>query len=82
MLKELAELLAFSTAPAPQSGFNDAFKPAVTSFEDSFDNKASGFGDDDWHGSSWNNQQNDPFGGSKPDPFGAPSNDASAKDVS
>jgi epidermal growth factor receptor substrate 15 len=82
-------LLKISYFPAfndSQSGFNDPFKPskpAAVSFEDSFDNKTTGFGEDDWHGSSWNNKQNDPFGGSsKPDPFAGSAIDTSAKDVS
>lgn len=66
-----------------QSTFNDSYKPSQPAkFEDSFDNKATAFGDDDsWNTNSWKTQANDPFAGSsKPDPFAA-SNDAPAKDV-
>ncbi|CRK98478.1 CLUMA_CG011835, isoform A, partial [Clunio marinus] len=65
-----------------QSAFNDPPTGSKSAaFEDSFDNKSAGFGDDDsWHANSWNAQANDPFGGgSKPDPFAA-SNASPAKD--
>lgn len=75
-------LLAFNDS---QSATNDPFKPSrpAVAFDESFENKTTGFGDDDsWHGNSWNKQANDPFGASnKPDPFAA-SHDATVKDVS
>lgn len=76
----------FAAFNESQTSFNDPFKPtqAAATFDDSFDNKPTNFGDDDsWHTNSWNTQgHHDPFAGnSKPDPFAA-SHDAPAKDVS
>lgn len=68
----------FYKAFGVESSFNDPFKPAASSgFDDSFDNKASGFGDDDSFGNKWN----DPFT-SQPthnDPF--TSNESAPKEV-
>jgi len=62
-----------------ESNFNDPFKPATNmaaGFDDSFDNKASGFGDDDSFGNKWNDpftsqqpiHNNDPFASNEPAP--------------
>ena len=62
---------------------NDPFKPAnpttttSSGFEDSFDNKPSGFGEDSFS-SKWDN---DPFASQASDPFGGSAADTSAKDV-
>ncbi|KAL7034393.1 hypothetical protein ACKWTF_007946 [Chironomus riparius] len=62
-----------------ESSFNDPFKPTSTmaassGFDDSFDNKTTGFGDDDSFGNKWNDPftsqptHSDPFASNEPAP--------------